>query len=226
MELPINKIILASFAFALTHFKKILEISILPLILAAPFLLVLPQMMEIMQKFYEGAAVTEMVLPENVLIYLALFVYGYSILSINTYKLVVQGEESAGGIFALIGFTQFLRFIGLSVAIGLITMLPVMLSGIAFLQLVIYFLIIPIMLNFVNIALNQPSQYKWSLPFPVQINLFFLQVILPALVGLIFAALFEAAGLPMLLTWAVKVLVFYWTLISLALCYQLIHQKS
>ena len=82
------------------------------------------------------------------------------------------------------------------------------------------------MLNFVNIALNQPSQYKWSLPFPVQINLFFLQVILPALVGLIFAALFEAAGLPMLLTWAVKVLVFYWTLISLALCYQLIHQKS
>jgi hypothetical protein len=89
-----------------------------------------------------------------------------------------------------------------------------------------YFLIIPITLNFINIAIDQPSKYKWNLSFTTHMNLFFLQAILPALVGMLFAALANIIGLPPILEWTVKVILFYWTLVTLALCYQLIQANS
>jgi len=87
--------------------------------------------------------------------------------------------------------------------------------------LIVYFLIIPITLNFVSIAIDQPSKYKWNLSFTTHMNLFFLQAILPALVGMLFATL-----LGPMLGWVVKVVLFYWTLVTLALCYQLIHANN
>ena len=47
--LPINKIILASFAFAFTNFKKILGMSVIPVAISIPFLTIFPNMLEIIQ---------------------------------------------------------------------------------------------------------------------------------------------------------------------------------
>lgn len=190
--LPINKIILASFAFALTHWKKIVEISILPVAISLPLLLILPQMFELMDVVFQGGELTEVVLPDNTPVYLLLFFYGYIMLSVNMYRLVVLGEQAVSAMSPIFDIRQIFRFIGLTLFIGFVTTVPVMLTGIGFLQLVIYFLIMPITLNFVRIALHQPSNYKWQLNFVSQANLFLLQAIIPALIGMIFTALFSA----------------------------------
>ncbi|SMN17231.1 hypothetical protein CRYPA_1021 [uncultured Candidatus Thioglobus sp.] len=220
--LPINKIILASFAFAITHWKKIVEISILPIAVSLPFLFILPQVFELMEVVYKGGQVADIVLPESMLLYLVLFLYGYLSLSINLYRLVILGDQSVSIKTPIFNLNQIGRFIGLTLIVGFVTTVPVMLTGIGFLQLIAYFLIIPITLNFINIAIQQPSQYKWNLNFVTQANLFLLQAIIPALIGMIVTVLFDAISLPDFFVWAVKVIVFYWSLVNLAMCYQLI----
>lgn len=220
--LPINKIILASFAFALTHWKKIVEISILPIAVSLPFLFILPQVFELMEVVYKGGQVADIVLPESMLLYLVLFLYGYLSLSINLYRLVILGDQSVSIKTPIFNLNQIGRFIGLTLIVGFVTTVPVMVTGIGFLQLIAYFLIIPITLNFVNIAIQQPSKYRWNLNFVTQANLFLLQAIIPALIGMIVTVLFSAIGLPDFFVWAVKVIVFYWSLVNLAMCYQLI----
>lgn len=224
--LPINKIILASFAFALTHWKKIVEISILPVAISLPLLLILPQMFELMEVVFQGGELTEVVLPDNTPVYLLLFFYGYIMLSVNMYRLVVLGEQAVSAMSPIFDIRQIFRFIGLTLFIGFVTTVPVILTGIGFLQLVIYFLIMPITLNFVHIALHQPSNYKWQLNFVSQANLFLLQAIIPALIGMIFTALFSALGLSDVFGWIVKTVLFYWSLVNLALCYQLIQKAN
>ena len=224
--LPINKIILASFAFALTHWKKVVEISILPVAISLPLLLILPQMFELMEVVFQGGDLTEVVLPDNTPIYLLLFLYGYIMLSVNMYRLVVLGGQNVSAMSPIFNIRQIFRFIGLTLFVGFITTVPVMLTGIGFLQLVIYFLIMPMTLNFVNIAINQPSNYKWKLNFISQANLFLLQAIIPALIGMIFTSLFSAIGFPEAFGWAIKAILFYWSLVNLALCYQLIQEAN
>jgi hypothetical protein len=175
-----------------------------------------------MKQFFDSEEVTGVQLPENMMIYLVLFFYGYLTLSINMYRLVMSGEDSVSGLTFVLSFNKIVRFVGLTLFIGLATMIPVMLTKLAFLQLVMYFLLIPITLNFINIAFDQPLKYKWKLSFPTHLNLFFLQVVLPALITMLFSAFSDAIGLGSTLEWIVRVVVFYWTLVTLALCYQLV----
>ena len=224
--LPINKIILASFAFALTHWKKVVEISILPVAISLPLLLILPQMFELMEVVFQGGDLADVVLPDNTPIYLLLFLYGYIMLSVNMYRLVVLGEQNVSVMSPIFNISQIFRFIGLTLFVGFVTTVPVMLTGIGFLQLIIYFLIMPMTLNFVNIAINQPSNYKWKLNFVSQANLFLLQAIIPALIGMIFTSLFSAIGFPEAFGWVIKAILFYWSLVNLALCYQLIQEAN
>jgi hypothetical protein len=224
--IPINKIILASFAFALTHWKKIIEISILPILISLPFLLILPQVLEITQVILKSGDITNSVLPEGTMPYFLLFLYGYISLAINMYRLVILGETSVSIKTPVFNIAQIARFAGLTLMIGFATTVPVMLTGISFLQLIIYFLIIPITLNFINIATNQPSKYKWKLNFVTQSNLFLLQVIIPALISMITTFIFNSIGLPEAFSWSVDIIVFYWSLINLALCYQLINTNT
>jgi hypothetical protein len=224
--LPINKIILASFAFALTHWKKVVELSILPVAISLPLLLILPQMFELMEVVFQGGDLADVVLPDNTPIYLLLFLYGYIMLSVNMYRLVVLGTQNVSAMSPIFNISQIFRFIGLTLFVGFVTTVPVMLTGIGFLQLIIYFLIMPMTLNFVNIAINQPSNYKWKLNFTSQANLFLLQAIIPALIGMIFTSLFSAIGFPEAFGWVVKAILFYWSLVNLALCYQLIQEAN
>ena len=224
--LPINKIILASFAFALTHWKKVVEISILPVAISLPLLLILPQMFELMEVVFQGEDLADVVLPDNTPIYLLLFLYGYIMLSVNMYRLVVLGTQNVSAMSPIFNISQIFRFIGLTLFVGFVTIVPVMVTGIGFLQLIIYFLIMPMTLNFVNIAINQPSNYKWKLNFVSQANLFLLQAIIPALIGMIFTSLFSAIGFPEAFIWVIKAILFYWSLVNLALCYQLIQEAN
>ena len=224
--LPINKIFLAGFAFALTHWKKIIEISIFPILISLPFLMVVPELLGSMEQLFSGGELLDIQLPKNMMIYLILFFYGYITLSINMYRLVMLGEQSIGGFMPVLDVSKIIRFVGLTLFVGLVTVVPVMITGMPMLQLIVYFLIIPITLNFISIAIDQPSKYKWNLSFTTHMNLFFLQAILPALVGMLFAALANIIGLGPILEWTVKVILFYWTLVTLALCYQLIQASN
>jgi hypothetical protein len=194
--------------------------------ISLPLLLILPQMFELMEVVFQGGELTEVVLPDNTPVYLLLFFYGYIMLSVNMYRLVVLGEQAVSAMSPIFDIRQIFRFIGLTLFIGFVTTVPVILTGIGFLQLVIYFLIMPITLNFVHIALHQPSNYKWQLNFVSQANLFLLQAIIPALIGMIFTALFSALGLSDVFGWIVKTVLFYWSLVNLALCYQLIQKAN
>ena len=224
--LPINKIFLAGFAFALTHWKKIIEVSIVPVLISLPFLMMVPELLGQMEQFFNNGELPDIQLPENMMIYLLLFFYGYITLSINMYRLVMLGEQSNSGFMPVLDVNKIIRFSGLTFFVGLVTVIPVVITGMPLLQLIVYFLIIPITLNFVNIAINKPSKYKWNLSFTTHMNLFFLQAILPALVGMLFTALANIIGLGPILEWVVKVVLFYWTLITLALCYQLIQANN
>ncbi|HIE77377.1 MAG TPA: hypothetical protein EYP92_00900, partial [Candidatus Thioglobus sp.] len=175
--LPINKVILASFAFALSHWKKVLEISVIPLIVSAPFLLILPDLLLLMDQVIVSNQVIPVNLPENLFVYLLLFMYGYSMLSINVYKLVILGESSVNGFVPLLDAKKLIRFIGLTLIIGFVTILPVMLTGWLFLQLAVYFLIVPLTLNFVAISIDRPFKHRWSLSFATHLNLFLLQAL-------------------------------------------------
>jgi len=220
--LPINKIFLAGFAFALTHWKKIIEISIFPILISLPFLMVVPGLLELIEQSFSEGKLLDIQLPKNMMIYLILFFYGYITLSINMYRLVMLGEQSISSFMPVLDVSKVIRFVGLTLFVGLVTVVPVMITGMPMLQLIVYFLIIPITLNFISIAIDQPSKYKWNLSFTTHMNLFFLQAILPALVGMLFAALANIIGLGPILEWTIKVILFYWTLVTLALCYQLI----
>ena len=220
--LPNNKIFLAGFAFALTHWKKVLEISIIPLLVSLPFLTIFPELLALMEQVFAAEKLVEVSLPEHSLLYLMLFFYGYISFSINRYRLVILGENSVSGLAPIIDIGMILKFVGLTLFIGAVTVFPVMITGVALLQLVMYFLIIPVTLNFINIATNKPSQYKWGLSFPTHMNLFFLQAVLPAMVTLLFSALVNIIGFGGFIEWVVRVVVFYWTLVTLALCYRLI----
>jgi hypothetical protein len=94
------------------------------------------------------------------------------------------------------------------------------------LQLIVYFLIIPITLNFVRISIDLPNQYKWNLNFPTQMNLFFIQAILPAIVSIIFIFLADLTNLGGALDIVIKIILFYWSQITLGFCYKIITQSD
>ena len=186
----------------------------------------MPELLGLMKQLFSSGELLDIQLPENMMIYFILFFYGYITLSINMYRLVILGEQSNGGFMPVLNINKIIRFVGLVLFVGLVILIPVGITGMPMLQLIMYFLIIPITLNFINIAIDQPSKYKWNLSFTTHMNLFFLQVILPKLVGMLFAALANIIGLPPILEWTVKVILFYWTLVTLALCYQLIQANN
>lgn len=218
--LIINKIIIASFAFVFSHWQKLLEISILPLLLATPLLLLLPDLLPLINLVLTDKNLPDIELPDYLSLYILLFFYAYIHLAINVYRLVSLGGDAVRSFVPIVDFKKIMRFVGLTLFIALATTLPVMLSGLYFLQLVVYFLLMPLMLNFVNIAIDKPLKYKWNLSLNWYFNLFLLQIIFPALITI----LHEISGIDILF-WPIKIIVFYWTLISLSLCYQLITAK-
>lgn len=221
-QLPIGKIFLASFAFVALHWKKILEISLIPALICLPLLTIMPELMASAEKMFTGVLSEPVVLPANTGFYLILFSYGYISLSINLYRLVVLGEQSVS-ILPVSDIGKIFKFVGLTLLLGIASAIPIVFGNLAWLSLIVSFLLVPITLNFINIAIATPLKYRWNLLFPTHMNLFFLQVIVPMLIVLLFTYLSQVLGLGSGLEWVARVLAFYWGSITLALCYQLIN---
>ncbi|WXT99671.1 MAG: hypothetical protein Ctma_0375 [Catillopecten margaritatus gill symbiont] len=222
-QLPINKILIAGFAFAMTHWKKILEISIIPVMLSLPLFSILSELFALMEQVFSAKKVipSELIVPDNTHLYLVLFLYANVSLSVGMYRLVALGEQSVG-ITPILDWKVIARFIGMTLLVGIVTMTPLILTNLLILQFVMSFLMVPITLNFVNIAVGKPSKYRWGLSFPTHMNLFFLQVIVPLLVVLLFTSLSNLIGLGAGAEWVARALMFYWSAITLVLCHQLI----
>ncbi|MDC9714949.1 MAG: hypothetical protein PSN36_03890 [Gammaproteobacteria bacterium] len=220
-QLPINKIFIAGFAFAITHWKKILEISIFPVVISLPLFSILPELLALMEQALSGGLTLDLVLPDNTTLYLILFLYGHISLSINLYRLVVLGEQSASTL-PVLDASKIIRFIGLMLLVGIVSAMPILFTNLLILQFVASFLVVPITLNFINIAIGRPSKYRWGLSFSTHMSLFFLQVVVPMLIILLFTSLSSIIGLGAGVALAAKALAFYWGSITLALCYQLI----
>ncbi len=226
-NLPVSKIIIASFAFVLAHWQDFLKISIIPVIIATPFLMLLPELMVSLEQMMGAEKMPLAVqLPDNTMGYLVLFFYAYVLLSINIHRLVILGKQvSKHYLLPEIKLKRIGRFMGLTLIIMLITTLPMLLTGLGFVQLLMYFLILPMLLNFLNISLDKPTSYAWNMPILVRMNLFFLQIIFPLIVSLLISTLFKMLGMGLIFEWVVQFIMFYWSAISLALCYQIIYQK-
>jgi hypothetical protein len=237
--LPINKIFLAGFAFALTHWKKIIEISIIPLLLSLPLLL---NGIEVFKQIEQAVTNQTITLTEYFGVYLLLFFYGYVTFIINIYRLVVLGEDSVRSFTPLLDGYKIINFIGLVLLISLMTLalfvlVMLLLSGLKFqilgnekvlvlLQFMIYFFIVPVTLNFVSIAINQPFKLQWNLSLRTHVSLFLIQVIFPTAVVIILSYLTNIIEFIFILEWVVGLMLFYWLPITLALCYRLINTTN
>ena len=92
-NMPIIQTILASLAFAFSNWKKLIEVSVFPLLMALPLVTILPEMMGVLQAQLFGAGQVQ-AYPRFYQFYLLMFDYGYIAILINVYRLVVSGGAS------------------------------------------------------------------------------------------------------------------------------------
>ena len=222
MMLPIKKTILASLAFIIMHWRKIIEISIIPMIFAFPLLLVLPELMAVSKQLFMGQTGVSISVPDNTLLYMLLFLFGYALLSINLARLVMLGTGSVSILSCVFEFGKIAKYTGLTMLIGFAIVFPTALTGLLFVQLIVYFLIVPLTHNFVNVAIGRALNLRWRLPFIVHVNLFLMQVLLPTLFAYLFGIVADALGLNIYVTLLVQVIIFYWSGVNLAFCYRVI----
>lgn len=222
MMLPIKKTILASLAFIIMNWRKIIEISIIPMIFAFPLLLVLPELMAVSKQLFMGQTGVSISVPDNTLLYMLLFLFGYALLSINLARLVMLGTGSVSILSCVFEFGKIAKYTGLTMLIGFAIVFPTALTGLLFVQLIVYFLIVPLTLNFVNVAIGRALNWRWRLPFIVHVNLFLMQVLLPTLFAYLFGIVADALGLNIYVTLLVQVIIFYWSGVNLAFCYRVI----
>jgi hypothetical protein len=220
--LPIKKTILASLAFIIMHWRKIIEISIIPMIFAFPLLLVLPELMAVSKQLFMGQTGVSISVPDNTLLYMLLFLFGYALLSINLARLVMLGTGSVSILSCVFEFGKIAKYTGLTMLIGFAIVFPAALTGLLFVQLIVYFLIVPLTLNFVNVAIGRALNLRWRLTFIVHVNLFLMQVLLPTLFAYLFGIVADALGLSIYVTLLVQVIIFYWSGVNLAFCYRVI----
>ena len=222
MMLPIKKTILASLAFIIVHWRKIIEISIIPMIFAFPLLLVIPELMAVSKQLFMSQTGVSISVPDNTLLYMLLFLFGYALLSINLARLVMLGTGSVSILSCVFEFGKIAKYTGLTMLIGFAIVFPAALTGLLFVQLIVYFLIVPLTLNFINVAIGRALNLRWRLTFIVHANLFLMQVLLPTLFAYLFGIVADALGLSIYVTLLVQVIIFYWSGVNLAFCYRVI----
>ena len=209
--IPIQKTILATLAFAFSNWKKLLEVSIFPLLLALPFL---PELMNLLSMAKPGSEI-----PDNInfhVTYLLMFIYASMAMLINVYRLVILGNNSVNRLGFVLPNLRFGRFFLLAILLGVgqaITLASIYL-------LPFYLLLIPLTLNLVSIANDVPYK-RIEVTWQARLNIFLINFIGPfiliSLIGLI-----ENDYLDSFFSF----ISIYWTSISIALCYKVIMANS
>ena len=209
--IPIQKTILATLAFAFSNWKKLLEVSIFPLLLALPFL---PELMNLLSMAKPGSEI-----PDNInfhVTYLLMFIYASMAMLINVYRLVILGNNSVNRLGFVLPNLRFGRFFLLAILLGVgqaITLASIYL-------LPFYLLLVPLTLNLVSIANDVPYK-RIEVTWQARLNIFLINFIGPfiliSLIGLI-----ENDYLDSFFSF----ISIYWTSISIALCYKVIMANS
>ena len=209
--IPIQKTILATLAFAFSNWKKLLEVSIFPLLLALPFL---PELMNLLSMAKPGSEI-----PDNInfhVTYLLMFIYASMAMLINVYRLVILGNNSVNRLGFVLPNLRFGRFFLLAILLGVgqaITLASIYL-------LPFYLLLVPLTLNLVSIANDVPYK-RIEVSWQSRLNIFLINFIGPfiliSLIGLI-----ENNYLDSFFSF----ISIYWTSISIALCYKVIMANS
>ena len=209
--IPIQKTILATLAFAFSNWKKLLEVSIFPLLLALPFL---PELMNLLSMAKPGSEI-----PDNInfhVTYLLMFIYASMAMLINVYRLVILGNNSVNRLGFVLPTLRFGRFFLLAILLGVgqaITLASIYL-------LPFYLLLVPLTLNLVSIANDVPYK-RIEVSWQSRLNIFLINFIGPfiliSLIGLI-----ENNYLDSFFSF----ISIYWTSISIALCYKVIMANS
>ena len=213
-NIPFIQTILASLAFAFSNWKKLIEVSVFPLLMALPLLTILPEMMGVLQAQLFGAGQVQ-AYPQFYQLYLLMFDYGYIAILINVYRLVVSGGASVARFGGVLPSIRLGRFFVLFLLLSIATQLPLFFISPLLIPLV-YFLLIPFALNLVSIANDVPYK-KIKLPARVQLSVFLIKLGVPAF--LVVLVVLIAAEF---VFWGVMIIIIYWMAISFALCYRVI----
>ena len=215
---PIRQTILATLAFTFSNWKKLLEVSIFPLLAALPFITILPELMTILQAQFFGVGEVK-AYPRLYELYLLMFDYAYMALIINIYRLVVSGGQSVARLGVVMPNLRLGRFFLLFIFLSIATQFPIFISP--FLIPIIYFLLIPTSLNLVGLA-NDASYKRIKLNISVQFSVFLIKLGVP----IILVGLTIIVGVNEMIFWGIMVLIMYWMAISFALCYRVIMANS
>ena len=215
---PIRQTILATLAFTFSNWKKLLEVSIFPLLAALPFITILPELMTILQAQFFGVGEVK-AYPRLYELYLLMFDYAYMALIINIYRLVVSGGQSVARLGVVMPNLRLGRFFLLFIFLSIATQFPIFISP--FLIPIIYFLLIPTSLNLVGLA-NDASYKRIKLNISVQFSVFLIKLGVP----IILVGLTIIIGVNEMIFWGIMVLIMYWMAISFALCYRVIMANS
>ena len=208
--IPIQKTILATLAFAFSNWKKLLEASIFPLLLALPFL---PELMDLLSMVRTGSEI-----PDNKfhVTYFLMFIYASMAMLINVYRLVILGNNSINRLGFVLPSLRLGRFFLLAILLGIgqaITLASIYL-------LPFFLLLVPLTLNLVSIANDVPYK-RIEVTWQARLNIFLINFIGPfiliSLIGLI-----ENDYLDSFFSF----ISIYWTSISIALCYKVIMANS
>ena len=210
--MPIIQTILASLAFTFSNWKKLIEVSVFPFFMMALSLIAFFQVVT----FQSQSSIIELLASLNLyhLIFVLIFIYGYVALVINIYRMVVSGNNSIAKFGLELPSLRFGRFF-LLFSVYNIVQFPIIFSP--YLIPVIYFLIIPLLLNLVSIA-NDVSYKKIKLQFNIQSSVMFVCLGIPFILLLLVVLISGEIKLMLFF----QVLSIYWTAISSALCYRVI----
>ncbi len=214
-NLPIIKISLAALVILLNNYKKIITISIIPILMTLPMLATLST---ILQDFIPNQTTISEINVSNIFIlYVVLFIYGFSALHINLYRLLIYGNNSIFN-FSIIPFTIVIKFIAIYILISIMTLAPIVLQ-LSILQPFIFILIAHFMLNLVLIALDKKLTIK--LNFIQRVNIAILQFIIPMFILLI-VSLTNITALIII----AKIILMYWSAVNLTIIFTRIYPQN
>jgi hypothetical protein len=204
---PIIKTIIAAFAIFISNLSKIIEISILPIVMSIPLILAFS---EILPTINTLADIQTLNLGLDFLLYTTLFIYAFLSLQINLYRLTSIGQNAVFK-FGLVPISLVLKLIPFYFFVEILV-LGVALLQIPFLEPVVFILLAHILLKFVAIATGKITTS--SINIIDRLNIAIVQFIIPML----FLTLFSLFGIGILVVIA-KIFTIYFSAISLGLIF-------
>jgi len=209
----ILKIAIASFSLLILNYKKIANYSIVPILLTLPMLFSMPDLVASI----EQNGVENTIIPVSIMLYGLMFIYGYTSININTYRMVVKGDNAIFK-FGITPANISLKFILLSIFIGIFNIASIVLK-IPLLEPIIFILLASVVLNLVNIA-TENKAIRWKLSIVDRLNIALLQFVIPSLIVVIFS-FFGVIAVSIS-----KLFLIYWSAIALGLVFNQLHQNT